>query len=409
MAATCQVFAQTSEDLKKKQQTIRAEMNSIQQALNETRQVKNAGLSELSLVQKKLQLQEQVVRNLREQMLDVQLQITGSEKDINRLTKELDILKSQYRHSIVYAYQSRSNYDFLNFIFSADSFNDALKRVEYLKSYRNYRKEQAEQIRHTKLLLQQKMDRLQKSREAKNTILQEQQLAFREFEKQRTDKDAVSKRLKSRERELSVELAAKTKTDKELQAGINAAINREMEKLKLAAAREKKDVKTGNAGNTKLSEDSKRKTNETTASILLSDAFETNKGNLDWPVEKGIIKLRFGNNAVPGVIHVVHFNPGLTIETDNNTAVKSVFDGVVTSMFYVEDKPAVIVAHGRYFSAYSNLATAVVKTGDQVKAGQLLGTAAQNNIKKGEIEFVIMEATATSKTNLDPEQWLRKK
>ncbi len=75
----------------------------------------------------------------------------------------------------MYAYKNRSNYDFLNFIFSAASFNDALKRIEYLKSYRSYREEQAQNIKNTQLILEQKIASLRASRQEKDKILEKQQ------------------------------------------------------------------------------------------------------------------------------------------------------------------------------------------------------------------------------------------
>ncbi len=90
-----------------------------------------------------------------------------------KLKAELDTLKIQYAQSIVFAYKNRSSYDFLNFIFSANTFNDALRRIEYLKSYRAYREERAENIRNTQQLLQAKIDGLQSDPGAEGRCVEE--------------------------------------------------------------------------------------------------------------------------------------------------------------------------------------------------------------------------------------------
>ncbi|MBL0133209.1 MAG: hypothetical protein IPP79_03930 [Chitinophagaceae bacterium] len=152
-------FAQqgSSEDLRRQQAEIQKEINELKETLKATQKNKKASLGELAMVQKKLRLREQAIDNISDQINLIQGTINQSRGEINKLRMELDTLKVQYEKSVVYAYKNRSNYDFLNFIFSAASFNDAVKRVEYLKTYRNYRQQQAENIRNTQTSLHQRL------------------------------------------------------------------------------------------------------------------------------------------------------------------------------------------------------------------------------------------------------------
>jgi peptidoglycan hydrolase CwlO-like protein len=84
--------------------------------------------------------------------------IFGNNREIYRLQKQLDTLKSQYSKTIQYAYKNRSSYDMLNFIFTASSFNDAVKRATYLKSYRKYRDGQVFNINKTTKELSEKIE-----------------------------------------------------------------------------------------------------------------------------------------------------------------------------------------------------------------------------------------------------------
>ncbi len=235
------LLAQTSDDLKKKQADIQREIDELRESLNDTKKNKKAGLGQLSLITKKLRLREQAINNINDQINVIQSNIHQSRNEISRLKQELDTLKNQYEKSVVYAYKNRSNYDFLNFIFSASNFNDALKRIEYLKSYRQYREQQATSIKSTQLLLQGKITGLESTQKRKSDALQEQQKEKVVLVEERKEKDDIVNKLKARERELTKELTDKQRADKKLRDGIMAAIRRETEKAKAEARRREKE------------------------------------------------------------------------------------------------------------------------------------------------------------------------
>jgi septal ring factor EnvC (AmiA/AmiB activator) len=53
---------------------------------------------------------------------------------------------------------------------------------------------------------------------------------------------------------------------------------------------------------------------------------------------------------------------------------------------------------------YSNLASASVQRGDNVKTGQIIGRAGANDEGQGQVDFILMKES----TNVNPEQWLRR-
>ena len=417
------LLAQTSDDLKKKQADIQREIDELRQSLNDTKKNKKAGLGQLSLIKKKLRLREQAINNINDQINVIQSNISQSRNEITRLKQELDTLKAQYEKSVVYAYKNRSNYDFLNFIFSAANFNDALKRIEYLKSYRQYREQQATSIKNTQSLLQGKITGLETTQKRKSEALQEQEKEKVVLVEERKEKDEIVNKLKARERELMKELTDKQRADKKLRDGIMAAIRREAEKAKAEARRREKEEAaaaakkaaanpaTSNpnttAGTTPAKTapaKSKSVFSATPEGELISDNFEKNRGKLPWPIDKGQIKIHFGPYKIPE-LKITGVNPGLTLETEEGAAVKAIFDGEVSSVFEVDGNTAVFVRHGKYFTAYSNLSAVSVSKNQHVKAGQVLGKAASNGEGNGEIEFVLMQDTR----NIDPEPWIRRR
>src|SRR5215213_10680525 len=118
------LWQKSRSDLERERSEIQQEIERVRRSLDETKKNKKETLGQLALLQRKLRLREQAIRNINDQIGVIQSEMNQSWRDILRLRRELDTLKQQYEKSVVYAYKNRSNYDFLNFIFSATNFND---------------------------------------------------------------------------------------------------------------------------------------------------------------------------------------------------------------------------------------------------------------------------------------------
>lgn len=402
------LVAQTSEELKKKQAEIQREIDDLKRTLNATKKNKKAGLGQLAIVQKRLRLRQQAINNISQQIGAISTTISQSNNEIVRLREELDTLKTQYEKSIVYAYKNRSNYDFLNFIFSAASFNDALKRIEYLKSYRIYREEQAENIKKTQVVLQQKISSLRATREEKDKILEKQEKEKEVLVHEKKEKDEIVNKLRAREKELSRELTTKQKADQKLKTAIKSAIDREIKLARAKAAAETKantaKTETAEPGAKKEAKKSSSVFESTPEGMAMTGNFEKNRGKLPWPIEKGNIKIRFGTYSIEGT-KLRGNNPGLTMETEPGAVIKAVFEGEVSRIFDIEGNWTVLVRHGKYFTVYSNLSAVSVQKDQKISSNQMVGRAAVNNDGNGEIEFLLM----VENRNLDPEDWIRRR
>jgi septal ring factor EnvC (AmiA/AmiB activator) len=410
----------------------------LRNTLKDTKKNTKAGLLQLTMVQKKLRLREQAIGNISQQINIIEGTIGKSRNEIGRLKGELDTLKQHYAKSIVYAYKNRSNYDFLNFIFSAANFNDALRRVQYLRAYRLYREEQASTIKNTQELLQGKIAGLESSRKEKDAVLQKQEKQKVELEGEKREKNEILSKLKAREKEISKELTSKQKADQKLKNAIRAAIDREIrlareKAMAEAKAKEIAEAATRAAENAKAAEAAKaRKAAEPTStpaptiakvepkkevkkpveSVLestpegfrISGSFESNKGRLPWPIEKGNVKIHFGTYSIEGT-KLRGNNPGITLATEPGAVVRAVFEGEISRIFDIDGNWSVLIRHGKYFTVYSNLSSVSVSKDQKVSSGAVLGRAAANDDGNGEIEFLLMQENR----NLDPESWIRRK
>lgn len=416
--------AQQPEDkdaLQQQREQLKKEIIETEKALNETRKTAKVNMGQLSLINKKMDLQGNVIDNINSEIKNLNNNIFLAQKEVNKMSRILDTLKQEYSNSMVYAYKSRSNYDFLNFIFSASSFNDAIKRVAYLKSYRSYREMQAENILRTQDMLSDRIKVLSGTKIKKGIVLQEQDKELTQLEKQQEEKKVIVDKLKSQQKELQAQVNAKRKQDAKLKGMITAMIRREVENARKEAAKKEKarlaELKKNNADTKNATADNNTNTKtvkpsvsaKSTGSVLVSseadkalDAnFERNRGSLPWPVS-GFIIAHFGRIILPG--NIEYDNPGVTIGAKIGESVKAVFEGEVTLVSYIEDKQAVFIKHGKYFTVYSNLASANVQRGDNVKTGQVIGKAAANDEGQGEVDFILMKES----NNVNPEQWLRR-
>ena len=415
-AATAQ--QQLSKDeLEQQREQLKKEIQATEKALIETQKTTKVNVGQLSLINKKLDLQDNVVHNISYEIRKLSDNIYLSQLEINKIKRILDTLKVEYAKSMVYAYKNRSNYDFLNFIFSANNFNDAIKRIAYLKSYRNYREMQAENILKTQAMLEDKIQRLSGMKDQKKDVLSEKDKELDKLQKQKEEKASIVNQLKGRQKELLAQVREKRKQDVKLKNAITAMIRREIERARAEAARKEKErlaAAKNNKADTKADENkTAATTSRTTSSIpsgsvlvsseadkALNASFEKNKGALPWPCD-GYVITHFGPNQYPGGID--YNNPGVSIGVKVGQPVKSVFDGEVTLVNYMDDKQVVFIKHGKYFTVYSNLASASVQRGDKVTTGQVIGKAGINDDGNGEVDFILMDEN----NNVNPESWLK--
>jgi septal ring factor EnvC (AmiA/AmiB activator) len=406
-SATAIRAQQSRTELERQRQETLRELEEINNTYNEVKKNKKESLGQLNLVQQKLRLRTREIENINSQIRAVDDSLFFINREIYRLKGDLDTLKANYAKSLIYAYKNRSSYDFLNFIFSATSFNDAVRRVEYLKSYRANREQQVADILKTQNLIASKAKDFANAKVAKGEVLVNDSKARAKLQEEKKEKDAVVADLRGKEKELSTNIRNKQRELSRLELGIKSAVRHEIEKeTKAAAAAHPSPTVTAPTADVTRGE--VPKTIHT--SVLLDNAeaktlannFEKNKGRLPWPVSKGWIMAHYGKNYVEGM-SLDYFNSGLTVGTDVGSSVKVIFDGTVTAVQDIGGKSNVIVRHGNYFTSYGNLASVSVNKGDKVQTGQAVGTVAEGDSGGGQLEFTMMREM----DNINPESWLR--
>jgi len=415
------------QELEKQRQELKKELEQVQDLLNKNKQTTKENLSTLAHINKKLNIQESVIDNINREINLMDNNIYRSQRDVNKLQLLLDTLKQEYEKSMVYAYKNRSNSDFLNFIFSSSSFNDAIKRITYLKSYRNFREMQGDNILRTQALLKSRIDELSNNKQKKSVVLKVQSKEVDALQSQQDEKKQLVAKLKAQGKELNNQIAAKKKQMQKVNNAITAAIKRAIKEANDAAAakakeeRRKKDAETASSKNTAASSTAKTTTTPkvekvkapatkqasillaTEADVTLNASFERNRGNLPWPISSGYPILHFGTNVLPNGVTIN--SQGISIGCDIGTAVKAIFDGEVMLVNSYDDVQMVVIKHGKYFTGYSNISGVSVSKGQNVKVGQVIGRAAANLDGVGAVDLQISNEQA----EMNPEAWLKRR
>lgn len=452
------------EDLVKRRQSIMESIKQTEAQLEATKQNKNATMGQLRALQSKLAERQRLIGNINAEINHINNNIENSTKEVNTLKQNLEVLKARYAQSVRYAYRSRSSYDMLAFLFSSKDFNEALRRAKYLKKYREYRKQQADKIRVTQGIIVKKIDVLNAEKSEKDELLSTEEKQKQEIQKETNQTNQVVKELKGQEKQLMAQIEKDKRASKQLNRAIEDIIRREMEIARRKAEeearkraeeerRKEEEARKANmlaaAGssanrpatnnvpntgkpatnnNTATNNNQGRPAANNTATVnpqpkpvvpknydytltpeanALSNSFESNRGRLPWPVDKGFVSQGFGkyHHAIAQKVEMENY--GVDISTPHNAPVRSIFEGTVMKVFSIDGKDwNVIISHGAYNSVYANLAKANVQTGQKVSTKQQIGVVRMNEDGESILNLQIWKSTGRSNVRLNPEVWI---
>ena len=377
--------------------------------LQATQKNKTASLREIELIKNQIRKQEKLIQVINNEILSLDMQIVENEKELDALTKKLDVLTIEYEKAVYVAYKHRNTLSKAGFILSANNISQAIQRMNYLQEYSHALNQQLKEILETKQKIKERDEQLKLHKQEKTTLIQDKNKEKEQLAKQKTQKDTIVAGLKKRESDINNEIKKRINRQKQIDAAIQRIIDEEIAKARKAEEAKKKDTKPTPSTTAKSPAPTPAKTNTLTLtpeeSALASD-FESNKGKLPWPVEKGQISTGFGLSYHPEVSSVQIKNNGINILTEKNSPVRAIFKGSVAGIYDVEGDKVILIRHGNYISVYSNLASVDVKKGDIVNTKQQIGRIRNDpSSTYSELHFEIRK----EKDPLNPSLWIMKK
>ena len=382
------VSAQTKAQLKEKREDLEQEINEINSILASNRKKKSNVLNEVDDLTRKIDTREKLVRVYNQEVNLLTNEINENARKIDVLRDKLKKLKKEYAQMIRQSYQSNTSQNRIMFLLSSESFYQAYKRIQYLKQYASYRRQQGKEIKDKAKELQQLNKELFAQREKKEDLLIKNRKAKEQLEQDQKDQKELIALIKQKESDFEKKIRKKEKKI--------ADIDREIDKIiKAAIASENKE---------EVSDESSINLKLTPKAQALADDFEKNKGKLPWPVDKGFVAVGFGTRQHPIVKSTKISSSGVRITTEKNGIAKAVFKGKVTKVYLLPGgNNGVIIKHGNYFTNYYNLKKVFVEIDQEVNVGDELGIIGIGNAtQETTLKFYIWR----NFDKLNPQKWV---
>ena len=377
---------QSLDELRKKKEKTNEEIKYTNRLLEEAKKTEKQTLNKYNILNKQIELRTTLITGINSEVGVLAEFIDQNAWLVSSLNADLEELKKEYANMIVFAQRNQTNYSKVLFLLSSNSFNQAYKRMMYLKQYTEYRKKQAELIQWIHDLVEVKVVHLQQQRNQKETLLQAKKREADQLNKEKKQQGKYLTTLQQKQKDFKKKLQEQQRIEAQLSREIERIIEEELRKAK----KEGKDA-----------------FEMTPEQKLVSGQFEQNKRRIPWPVERGVITDHFGVHEHAVLKNIQVRNNGVDISTAQGSTARSVFAGEVSRVFEISGgNRAVIIRHGQYLTVYSNLVNIKVKSGDKVSVKQPIGTIATDSDDgdKTVLKFQIWKENV----KLNPEDWISK-
>jgi septal ring factor EnvC (AmiA/AmiB activator) len=421
----------SKEQLERERQANLARIQEAGKVLTQTTQKKEATLGQLNVIKEKLTVKQGQIQHISTQLQGIETNVHQTAKQVLTTQQQLANLKAEYARLMYAASKTSSGFNQLMFLFAAESFNQFVLRLRYVRQYTEERQKQALRIVGAQQQLSHQLDGLTQQRQRQKSLLTTQLVENRNLLGLKNEQDEVVQQLSQQEQGLRAELAQRQRAVAQLDELIAQRVREEIARAaraaRLAAAAERRraaraaasrsrprggradndDDATANPDSDAPEETSAdRHANRvalTPQTALLSSNFAGNKGRLPWPVARGFVAQHFGRHAHPVLKHVVVENRGVDIQTATNEPVRSVFAGRVLTVAQVPGMNTIVmIQHGEYFTVYARLRSVSVHEGQQVSARETIGSTATDADGSALVQFQVWRNSA----NLNPEGWL---
>ncbi|MBT8260412.1 MAG: peptidoglycan DD-metalloendopeptidase family protein [Flavobacteriaceae bacterium] len=358
IAFGAQAQSKKQQELEERRQELKKEISQLNNLLFKGKKEQKSVLTNVDNLDYKVSVLKNLISITNQQANLLTREINENQKKISLNRDKLKLLKEEYAAMIVKSYKSKSEQSKVMFLLSSADFQQAYKRLQYIKQYADHQKKQGEEIKVQTQKLQELNINLSKQKEAKQKLITENKVAKRELESELKLQESMVANLRKELNKYTSQIKTKQKqVDK---------IDKEIEKIIRAAMAK---------SNTKAGKSSKSKTFALTPEQkVLAANFTSNKGKLPWPVEKGVVKVRYGTKPSPIDPRIKIKSNGVRIATNKSEKVRAVFEGTVhTIMTPKNGNKVVMLQHGNYFTVYKNLSKIYVKKGDKVSTKQDIG------------------------------------
>ncbi|WP_430814360.1 murein hydrolase activator EnvC family protein [Carboxylicivirga sp. RSCT41] len=363
-----QASSQSLEQLENEKKQLNQRIKNANALLVSYNKQKTTSIKNINLLNLQIKDRERLISIYEEEIKVLESDIRTLEIEIDETKEKLEQLKMQYAKLISETYNNKKRYNELSFFFGAESFNEAYRRYSMLKEYNRFRHNQG-------VLIEKNAKELDNSYLLLNTKLKVQNNALNSV-----------------------------KTQHEQLVSDKSAVNRKIQDLKRKESSVKQDIRKQKRALKKLEDAIVKVIAEMSKEKVEPSDFHLAKGQLSWPIQKGIVVSKFGEHQHPVLKYVKVNNNGIDIQSTSDNTAKAVFSGKVTRIVPIPGyNKAVLVRHGRFLTVYANIEEVHVNPGQNVTKNTNIGTIYDG---KGENSGVLHFEIWEESVKLNPEHWL---
>ena len=390
--------------LEKQRLSVLAEINQTNRLLKETTNSVKSTLNRLQLLEKQILSRKKIISLLNEETKEVDLEITKIQAEIVKLEKDLKERKAHYAKLLRFLSRGKKyEIDKVLFVFSADNFAQAYRRLRYLKEYASWQVRQADVIIERQKAVKTKHEELKKSRASKANLLLERQKEQNKLLKEEDKQQSTVKDLNKKQTQLRGDL----KKQQQQAAALNKQIEQQIAYEIAEANRKRKAEESSKKPTEKRQSETKGGYAMTQKELKLSKNFASNRGRLPYPVSGWhTVVGTFGEQRHAQLKHVRTNSSGINIQAKPGADALASFEGTVSKVFTIPGyNHSIILRHGNYLTVYSNLDKVYVQAGDKVKTQQALGKifSEKENGNMTVLHFQLWKETVKQ----NPLPWLR--
>ncbi len=299
------------------------------------------------------------------------LQLTNLQNAVDKNNKEIVTIKDNYKERSINIYKKK-NTKMNSSIFTANSLSQAVYRIKYYNILSNINQEMLDKLKTTQFYNEKKKIEIKQLLNNVNGDKKSKENELNSLDKKKKYQEELLIKLQKEKQSIQTEI---TKQNTQINA---------LEQLRKTILEQKKQYDIE-----QLDQLKKIKSN-----------IKEFKGKLIWPVDGKIVK-GFGpqwNSKLNTTLH----NPGVDIAANPTASVRSIFDGLVTTITFIAGYgTTVIIDHDDgYFTVFTHLDNLLVTKNMLVKEGQKIGFISK------ESQVVHFEIWGNNQT-LNPKEWLR--
>jgi septal ring factor EnvC (AmiA/AmiB activator) len=390
-----------SEDISQKESeltSIKTEIKNLEKELASKSTAEKKSFEAVENLNKQNFLINKVLGELRTEINKKESEIKIVESKIAQTESEIKILQDNYAKYVKAIYK-KGQYNELESLFDASSLQQAVMRTYYLQVFAKQREKDLTKLKSKKSELDESEALLKKERNEKLLLAKSRDDEKKVLTQKLNDRKAVLNSIKKNNKELKKVLVAKKEAQKKTEQLIAQLIERE------AATNKDQLVSTDKSSSekNKIRDENVGYDYDLNTSSFAS--FADLKGKMNWPLHKGKIIRKFGENKHKS-LNTVTLNYGVDVKADKDKNVRSVGEGVVAAIDWLPGYGnVIIISHkNNYRTVYSHLSEIFVSEGDKVKTGSVLAL-----VDEGIDGFVLHFEIWKGRDKQNPELWLGKK